>query len=73
MFYQSQIYRALSGFESTYMMSLARQHFHQTIEALRITKNFKINKPRKQIKLDKKSIHKKTVYLDLDETLIHTD
>lgn len=54
-------------------MSLARQHFHQTVDALRITKNFKVASPRKQIKLDKKSKFKKTVYLDLDETLIHTD
>ena len=54
-------------------MNLARQHFYQTIEALRITKHVKIPVPRKEIKLEKKSAHKKTIYLDLDETLIHTD
>lgn len=29
------------------MASLSRQHFQQTIEALRITKNFKVPVPRK--------------------------
>ena len=52
---------------------MARQHFQQTIDALRMTKNFKIPIPRKEIKLEKKTQHKKTIYLDLDETLIHTD
>ena len=72
-FYQGQVYRALKSFETTYMMSLARQHFYQTIEALRITKNFRVPNPKKSIKLEKKSAFKKTIYLDLDETLIHTD
>lgn len=30
-FYQSQVYRALGGLETTYIMTLARQHFYQTI------------------------------------------
>lgn len=55
------------------MMTLARQHFYQTIEALRITKNVRLLEPKKHIKLEKKSQFKKTIYLDLDETLIHTD
>jgi predicted HAD superfamily phosphohydrolase YqeG len=42
------------------------------VEVLRQTATFKIPHPRKDIKLHKKS-NLKTVYLDLDETLIHCD
>jgi hypothetical protein len=48
------------------MESLARQHFQQTVESLRLTKNVKIAVPKKEIKLEKKAKHKKTIYLDLD-------
>ena len=49
-----------------------RQHFLQTVEALRIGKTIKPSAPR-EIKLVKKNPKLKTVYLDLDETLIHCD
>ena len=55
------------------MANLARTHFNQTIEILRMTKNIKIVKPKQKITLEKKTNFKKTIYLDLDETLIHTD
>ena len=54
-------------------MNLARQHFIQTIEALRIGKKIKLNPPAKEIKLNKKNPKFKTIFLDLDETLIHCD
>lgn len=55
------------------MLNQARVHFNQTIEILRMTKNFKLLKPKININLQKKSKFKKTIYLDLDQTLIHTD
>lgn len=54
-------------------MNLFRQHFYQCIEVLRFGKSIKINHPRKEIKLSKKSSDFKTIYLDMDETLIHCD
>lgn len=54
-------------------MNLARQHFIQTIEAIRIGKKLQPNLPAKQIKLSKKNPNFKTIFLDLDETLIHCD
>lgn len=55
------------------MANLARTHFTQTTEILRMTKNLKISKPKQQLNLEKTTKHTKTIYLDLDETLIHTD
>lgn len=55
------------------MMNLARQHFIQTIEAIRIGKKLRSDKPSKEIKLSKKNPKLKTIFLDLDETLIHCD
>jgi len=54
-------------------MSLFRQHFYQCIEVLRFGKSIKITHPRKQINLPRNTPHKKTVFLDMDETLIHCD
>lgn len=54
-------------------MNLARQHFIQTIEAIRIGKKLRSEKPAKEIKLSKKNPKLKTIFLDLDETLIHCD
>ena len=53
-------------------MNLARQHFLQTIEAIKIGKNIKTS-PTKEIKLSKKNPKFKTIFLDLDECLIHCD
>lgn len=47
------------------MMNLARQHFLQSVEAIKIGKNIKLNPP-KQIKLAKKNPKFKTIFLDLD-------
>ena len=55
------------------MMNLYRQHFYQCIEVLRFGKSIKIPTPRKEIKLPRKNPNFKTVYLDMDETLIHCD
>ena len=41
------IYKALQSFDTTYMKSLARQHFYQTVEALRITRNIRLPAPKK--------------------------
>ena len=46
-FYISKVYRAYKNRENTYMMNLARQHFMQTIEAIRIGKKIKLNPPAK--------------------------
>ena len=54
-------------------MNLYRQHFYQCIEVLRFGKSIKIPTPRKEIKLPRKNPNFKTVYLDMDETLIHCD
>ena len=54
-------------------MNLARQHYIQTIEAIRIGKKIKASSPTKEYKLSKKNPKFKTIFLDLDETLIHCD
>jgi hypothetical protein len=59
--------------DNNYLISLAKQHFLQTIQGLRIGKQMKVPAPNKEIKLHKKNPNHKTIYLDLDETLIHTD
>ena len=51
------------------MMNLARQHFLQSVEAIRIGKTIRLGNP-KEIKLTKKNPQFKTIFLDLDETLI---
>ncbi len=53
-------------------MNLARQHFLQSVEAIKIGKNLKLPE-QKVITLAKKNPKFKTIYLDLDETLIHCD
>ncbi len=47
------------------MTNLARQHFVQTVEAIKIGRNMKLNLP-KQLKLSKKNPKFKTIFLDLD-------
>lgn len=54
-------------------MNLYRQHFYQCIEVLRFGKSIKIPQPKKEFKLPKKNLSLKTIFLDMDETLIHTD
>ncbi len=44
----------------------------QNIEAIKIGKNIRLNAP-KEIKLHKRNPKFKTIFLDLDETLIHCD
>ena len=53
-------------------MSLARQHFLQTIQAIRTGKGAKLPSVR-QIKVPKKNANFKTIFLDLDECLVHCD
>ena len=55
------------------MMNLYRQHFFQTIQALRIGKGIKPSPPAKEIKVAKKNSSFKTIFLDLDECLVHCD
>lgn len=71
-YYTSRVAKAADLKENGYLAALARQHFQQTIEALRIGKTLKPAPPR-EIKLPKKNPKLKTIYLDLDETLIHCD
>ena len=59
--------------ETGYIAALTRQHFLQTVEALRLGKTMRIANPTREIKLPKKNPKFKTVFLDLDETLIHCD
>lgn len=47
------------------MMNLARQHFLQNVEAIKIGRNIKLTAP-KEIKLSKKNPKFKTIFLDLD-------
>ena len=54
-------------------MNLYRQHFYQCIEILRFGKQFKVPNPKKTLTLYKKNPDFKTIFLDLDETLIHCD
>ena len=73
-YYQARILKALTNLkESSYMLNLARQHFMQTIEALKIGKHMKPKVPQKEIKLSKKNPKFKTIFLDMDETLMHCD
>lgn len=72
-YYTGSLSRCLKQHETTYMMNLYRQHFYQQIEVLRWGKGIKIARPRKDIKLARKDPSLKTVFLDLDETLIHCD
>ena len=72
-YYISKVHKAYKNHENTYMMNLARQHFLQTIEAIRIGKKIKPNAPAKEIKLAKRNPKFKTIFLDLDETLVHCD
>lgn len=65
-FYQSKVFRAFNVRENTYMMNLARQHFLQTIEAIKIGKSIKQSPPSKEIKLTKKNPKFKTIFVDLD-------
>ena len=53
-YYQSKVLRALKSKENTYLMSLARQHFLQTIQAIRNGKGAKLS-PIRQIKIPKKN------------------
>ena len=55
------------------MTSLARQHFQQTVDAIKSANGLKFASPAREIKLAKKNPKFKTVFLDLDETLIHCD
>lgn len=71
-YYQSKLVKSLKVNEDNYLMNLARQHFLQTIEALRIGKDLKLEEG-KTIKLSKKNPSFKTIFLDLDETLVHCD
>lgn len=71
-YYTSRIAKSHDPKETGYLVALARQHFLQTVEALRVGKTLKPAQPR-EIKLAKKSPKLKTIYLDLDETLIHCD
>lgn len=54
-------------------MNLFKQHFYQCIEILRFGKEFKVPFPKKVQNLTKRNIEFKTIFLDLDETLIHCD
>lgn len=56
------------------MLTLAANHFSQTIQALKIGRHIKISQGKEgEMKLAKKNPKFKTVFLDLDETLIHCD
>lgn len=72
-YYQKKLERSLTKHETTYMMNLYRQHFYQCIEILRFGKEFKVPAPKKVLSLSKKNPDFKTIFLDLDETLIHCD
>lgn len=47
-------------------MNLSRQHFLQSIQAIKIGKNLKLPDNPKVITLSKKNPKFKTIYLDLD-------
>ena len=72
-YYQSSLSRCLRKHETTYLMNLYRQHFYQQIEVLRFGKSIKIPNARKHVQLSRKNTNLKTIFLDLDETLIHCD
>ena len=71
-YYVNRVAKSFDPKENGYLVALARQHFLQTIEAIRIGKTLKPGPPR-EIKLAKKNPRLKTIFLDLDETLIHCD
>lgn len=73
MHYISNLERCLRKHETTYLMNLYRQHFYQCVEVLRMGRSIKLPQPRKELKLPRKNPSLKTVFLDLDETLIHCD
>lgn len=73
LYYQGTLLRCLRKHETTYLMNLYRQHFYQCVEVLRFGKTIKIPNPRKHVNLPKKNPALKTVFLDMDETLIHCD
>ena len=70
-YYQARLFRSLSTKENTYLANLSRQHFIQTIDGVRLGKCCTLPSEPKQLKLSKKHPKHKTVFLDLDETLIH--
>lgn len=72
-YYLGRVAKALEDKDNSYLTALAKQHFAQTIEALKIGKELKVPTPAREIKLPKKNPKFKTVCLDLDETLIHCD
>ena len=65
-YYQSLVRKSNLLKDNNYLVSLAKQHFIQTIQALKIGKQLKSPGPNKDIKLHKKNPILKTVYLDLD-------
>jgi predicted secreted acid phosphatase len=66
------VYLGLKHKSNSYLLNLARQHFLQSVEAIKIGKSIKLNPP-KELKLPKRNPKFKTIFLDLDETLIHCD
>ena len=72
-YYMGRVAKGLQEDDNNYLIALAKQHFAQTIEALKIGKELKMPNPTREIKLPKKNPKFKTVCLDLDETLIHCD
>lgn len=72
-YYLTRVAKSFDFKENGYLVALTRQHFTQTVEALRIGKSMKLPPPARELKLPKKNPKLKTVYLDLDETLIHCD
>jgi predicted secreted acid phosphatase len=72
-YYMARVAKSLETKDSNYLTALARQHFLQTVEAIRIGRNLKLPNAARDIKLSKKNPKLKTVCLDLDETLIHCD
>jgi hypothetical protein len=71
-YYQKKVYMGLKHRESSYLLNLARQHFVQSAEAIKMGRAIKLNPP-KELKLPKRNPKHKTIFLDLDETLIHCD
>ena len=52
--------------QNTYLMNLARQHFLQSVQAIKIGKSLKLTQTPKIITLSKKNPKFKTIFLDLD-------
>jgi predicted HAD superfamily phosphohydrolase YqeG len=55
------------------MLTLAGNHFLQTVNGIKTGKYLQHSMPKEEIKLAKKNPKFKTVFLDLDETLVHCD